>query len=60
MAALEAEGESGDWLDDTKAYIRGARLDKKEEVWNVLFSKDKNETEEWGLTKYRNIMSGWN
>ena len=59
MANLKATGGS-DWLDNTEKYCTAAHFENKEKMWKLMFSNEKNETEEWGLKLWNNTCAGWN
>lgn len=44
-----AELDKSDWLDNTKTYCEAAHPGNKDKMWALYFSREKNETEDWGL-----------
>ena len=59
MADLEAS-DTSDWLENTKRFCTAAHFENKEKIWNLIFSHEKNETDEWPLLTYVNTFRGWN
>jgi len=44
LEAINTESES-DWLDNTKKFCEAAHPGNKDRMWNLYFSREKNETE---------------
>jgi hypothetical protein len=60
LGKLEAEVGEGEWLDNTRKYCDAAHFEHKEKIWKLITSKEKNETENWGLAESKSLYAGWN
>ena len=60
LSKLEAEVGEGEWLDNTRKYCDAAHFENKEKIWKLITSKEKNETENWGLAESKSLYAGWN